>query len=216
MKNKFPDYIVIEGPIGVGKTSLARRLAEYCGSELMLEGADNNPFLERFYRNPKQFALATQLFFLLQRTQQLNELRQGDMFRAVQVADFLIEKDRIFAELTLDNDELKIYAQVYQHLTIETPQPDLVIYLQAPVAILRERIERRGIHYEQWMEPAYLQRLADSYTRFFHAYDRAPLLIVNSAQVNFIDNDRDFLQLIEQIRKNHGGRYYYNPISLAV
>lgn len=216
MNNTFPDYIVVEGPIGVGKTSLAHRLAEYCGSQLLLENAEKNPFLERFYRNPKQVALATQLFFLLQRAQQLNDLRQGDMFRPVQVADFLIEKDRLFAELTLDEDELRLYHQVYDHLTIEVPKPDLVIYLQAPVEVLHDRIQKRGITYEHRIEFSYLQNLADSYTRFFHDYRDAPLLIVNSTQVNFVHNEQDFLQLVEQIQKTRSGRHYYNPISFDV
>lgn len=216
MKNAFPKYIVIEGPIGVGKTSLARRLAEYCGSQLLLESPENNPFLERFYRNPKQAALATQLYFLLQRAQQLSELRQSDLFRPVYVADFLIEKDRLFAELTLDSDELQLYQQVYDHLTIEVAKPDLVIYLQAPVTTLLDRIQKRGITYEQRIEVAYLQNLIDSYTRFFYNYQNAPLLIVNSAQVNFVDNERDFLQLVQQISKTHNGRHYYNPISLDI
>ena len=147
-----PGFIVVEGPIGVGKTSLARRLAETFGSELLLEGAADNPFLERFYRNPRSAAMQTQLFFLLQRAQQMQELRQADMFEPVRVADFLMDKDRLFARLTLDNEEYKLYEQVYSHLTIDVPKPDLVIYLQAPVDVLMKRIGKRGIAYERAME----------------------------------------------------------------
>jgi deoxyadenosine/deoxycytidine kinase len=211
-----PEFIVVEGPIGVGKTSLARRLAESFDSELLLETADDNPFLERFYRNPKQAALSTQLFFLLQRAQQLVDMRQSDMFRPVRVADFLIEKDRLFAELTLSSDELKLYEQVYSHLTLDAPRPDLVIYLQAPVEVLLDRIARRGIGYEQMIEASYLQRLADAYTRFFYDYSDSPLLIVNAAGINFVDNDRDYQQLLDQISKTRKGRHYFNPSPLSI
>jgi len=138
-------YIVVEGPIGVGKTSLANKLALEYGSELLLERADENPFLAGFYRNPRQYALSAQLHFLLQRARQVQDFRQADMFHGTYVADFMIDKDRLFAQMTLDNDELALYEQIYRHLTLDAPRPDLVIYLQAPVAALRERITRRGI-----------------------------------------------------------------------
>lgn len=211
-----PQYIVVEGPIGVGKTSLARRLAESFGSELLLETAEENPFLERFYRNPKQAALSTQLFFLLQRAQQLADMRQSDMFRPVRVADFLIEKDRLFAELTLTSDELQLYEQVYSHLTLDAPRPDLVIYLQAPVEVLLDRIARRGIGFEQLIEASYLQRLADAYTRFFYNYSESPLLIVNAAGINLVDNEQDYQQLLDQISKTRSGRHYFNPSPLSI
>ena len=140
-----PDFIVIEGPIGVGKTTLAKKLADSFGSETLLEGADENPFMTKFYENPKAVALSAQLFFLLQRAKQMQDLRQGDMFNPVRIADFLMEKDRLFAELTLDDDELKLYEQVYAQLTIDVPEPDLVIYLQAPVEVLLQRNENRGL-----------------------------------------------------------------------
>ncbi|NIP72623.1 MAG: deoxynucleoside kinase [Gammaproteobacteria bacterium] len=209
-------FIVVEGPIGVGKTSLARRLAETYGSELLLEDAERNPFLERFYRNPRQGALPAQLFFLFQRAQQMQELRQGDMFAPVRVADFLIEKDRLFAEITLDRDELELYEQVYGRLTIDAPCPDLVIYLQAPVEVLRQRIARRAIPHEQLMDAAYLSRLAEAYTRFFHDYTEAPLLIVNAAQIDLVASDEDFNQLLEYIRRVRTGRHYFNPIPIAL
>src|SRR5688572_3038521 len=171
-------YVVVEGPIGVGKTSLARRLAKSFGSELILEQADENPFLERFYRNPKSAALQTQLFFLFQRTRQLEDIRQHDLFDTVRVADYLIDKDRLFARLTLDDEEYALYDQIYERLATDMPVPDLVIYLQAPVDILLERIARRGIRYEQKIEREYLEKLQETYARFFHAYNVSPLLIV--------------------------------------
>jgi len=211
-----PGYIVVEGPIGVGKTSLARRLAETFGSELLLEGAADNPFLERFYRNPRAAAMQTQLFFLLQRAQQMQELRQGDMFEPVRVSDFLMDKDRLFAKVTLDHEEFKLYEQVYSHLTIDVPKPDLVIYLQAPVDVLVKRIGKRGIGYERGMEPAYLRSLCETYTRFFHYYDEAPLLIVNAAEINLVDSDSDYQALLEQMALAGSGRHYFNPMPEAI
>jgi deoxyguanosine kinase len=212
MSQENPGYIVVEGPIGVGKTSLARRLAHTFGTELLLEGADENPFLQRFYKDPKGAALPTQLFFLMQRAQQVRELRQGDMFRPVRVADFLIEKDRLFAQMTLDDDELKLYEQVYQHLALDAPTPDLVIYLQAPVEVLLARIRKRNRDYELHIDAAYLQRLADAYTRFFYQYNDAPLLIVNAAGINLVEGDMDYNALLEQIHHAGSGRHYFNPL----
>jgi deoxyadenosine/deoxycytidine kinase len=209
-------FIVVEGPIGVGKTSLARRLAQSVGSELILEQAEENPFLERFYRNPRAAALQTQLFFLFQRTRQLEDIRQHDLFDTVRVADYLLDKDRLFARLTLDEEEFALYEQVYSRLAVDAPVPDLVIYLQAPVDVLLERIERRGIRYEQHMERDYLERLQEAYARFFHEYDASPLLIVNAAQADFVSNELDYAQLLEQVRRIRRGRHYYNPLKSAV
>lgn len=167
-------YIVIEGPIGVGKTSLANKLAQEFGSELLLEKAEDNPFLANFYQNLRQYALSAQLYFLLQRAQQVQDFRQSDLFRGSYVADFMVDKDRLFAQMTLNQDGLELYQQIYTHLTLNAPRPDLVIYLQAPVATLRERITRRGIEYEQQIRDDYLLRLSESYTRFFTTMTRAP------------------------------------------
>jgi deoxyguanosine kinase len=205
-------FVVVEGPIGVGKTSLARRLARSFGSELILEQADENPFLERFYRNPKSAALQTQLFFLFQRTRQLENIRQHDLFDTVRVADYLIDKDKLFGRLTLDEEEFALYDQIYARLATDTPVPDLVIYLQAPVDILLERIARRGIKYEQQIERDYLEKLQEAYARFFHGYDASPLLIVNAAQADFVSNDQDYNQLFEQIKRTRRGRHYFNPL----
>lgn len=207
-----PRFIVVEGPIGVGKTTLARRLAKTFGSELLLEGAEENPFLERFYRNPRDAALPVQMFFLFQRARQMQELRQGDMFEPVRVSDFMLEKDRLFAELTLDSDELRLYEQAYELVTLDAPQPDLVIYLQAPVDVLMQRITRRARHGEEHIDTGYLKRVTDSYARFFYEYDGAPLLIVNAAEIDLASSDGDYIMLLEQIRLTNHGRHYFNPI----
>lgn len=212
MTNGAHRYIVVEGPIGVGKTSLARRLAEHYGSDLVLEQAEENPFLERFYRDPKRFALPAQLFFLFQRARQIQDMRQDDMFAPVRVADFLLEKDALFAELTLAPDELSLYRQTYEHLAIDAPQPDLVVYLQAPADVLLHRVRKRGVPYEQVIEPVYLERLAEAYTRFFHNYNASPLLIVNAREINPVDRDADFRQLVRAIDAAKSGRHYFNPV----
>jgi deoxyguanosine kinase len=205
-------YIVIEGPIGVGKTSLARRLAATLEAELVLEQDAQNPFLERFYKNPKSGALPAQLFFLFQRAQQLGTLKQQDMFAPRRVADYLFEKDRLFAGLTLDQAEMALYDQVASRLAVDPPKPDLVVYLQAPVETLLQRIARRGIGYESGIDAAYLARLNDAYARFFHEYDRAPLLIVNAASIDPVQNHADFEELVGAIRRMKKGRMYFNPL----
>lgn len=208
----IPRYIAIEGPIGVGKTSLAKRLAESFNYDILLEKSDENPFLDRFYQNPRQHALATQLFFLFQRTQQLQDLRQDDMFEPVRVADFLIEKDRLFARQNLDGDEFQLYENVYQHLTIDAPKPDLVIYLQAPADVLFERIQNRGIASEQLIDRAYLLNLIDAYTNYFHYYDESTLLVVNSAEIDLVNNNEDYELLVSHIKSiQKGSRHFFNP-----
>ncbi|NOY66925.1 MAG: deoxynucleoside kinase [Gammaproteobacteria bacterium] len=209
-------YIVIEGPIGVGKTSLARRLADSFGSELILEDAAGNPFLDRFYDDPKSAALPVQLFFLFQRAQQMQSLMQDDMFTPVRVADFLMDKDRLFAELTLDQHELNLYQQVADNLSVEAPKPDLVVYLQAPADVLRERISGRNIKAEQMIDNDYLTRLVDVYSRFFHDYNEAPLLIVNAADIDPVNNDDDYQLLLKRILSMKNGRHYFNPLPIAM
>lgn len=206
-----PRYIAVEGPIGVGKTSLCKRLAESLEYEVVLEKAEENPFLNRFYRDRRQHALATQLFFLLQRAQQIQELRQDDLFKTARVADFMIEKDRLFAQQTLDPDEFKLYENVYQHLTLDAPVPDLVIYLQAPTETLLGRIQRRGIAAEQYIERSYLEQLNEAYTEFFHYYNASSLLIVNSTQIDLVNNDSDYQELVSYILALPSGTHYFNP-----
>ncbi len=205
-------YVVIEGPIGVGKTSLARRLAELWSAELVLEQAEQNPFLEKFYRDPVGTALPVQLHFLFQRTQQLARFKQQDLFSAVRVADYLLEKDQLFARVTLDDAEFGLYQQVYERLVIEPPQPDLVIYLQAPVDILLQRISRRGLRMESLIDRAYLEKLNEAYARFFHDYDAAPLLIVNATTLDPLANEADFAELLAAISRMKRGRLYFNPV----
>jgi deoxyguanosine kinase len=209
--DSLPRFIAVEGPIGVGKTSLTMRLASSLNYETFLEAPERNPFLERFYQNRKQAALQTQLFFLFERARQIQELRQGDMFEPIRVADFLLEKDRLFAEINLDTDEMVLYNKIYEHLTIDAPRPDLVIYLQAPVDVLLERIHLRGISSEQNIERTYLNQLVDAYTQFFHYYDKSPLLIVNAADIDLVNNDDDYDRLLDYLPSVTRGRHYYNP-----
>jgi deoxyguanosine kinase len=205
-------FIVVEGPIGVGKTSLARRLCTSLAAQPVFEQAAQNPFLERFYKNPRAGALPTQLYFLLQRAQQLAALKQQDLFAPLRVADYLLDKDRLFARVTLDDAEYELYEQLYARLDIQAPKPDLVVYLQAPVDVLLERITRRGVDYEHYIDRQYLEKLNQAYARFFHEFKDAPLLIVNAASIDPISNQRDYDELLAAIRRMSRGRLYYNPL----
>lgn len=208
---KLPRFIAIEGPIGVGKTSLCKRLAETFNYDTLLENSEDNPFLDRFYEDPQQHALATQLFFLFQRAQQIQELRQDDLFEPVRIADFLLDKDRLFAQLNLDEDEFELYSNVYRHITVDAPDPDLVIYLQAPTDVLLDRIQKRGIKSEQLIEQQYLENLNQAYMEFFHHYRKTTLLIVNSADINPVDNEDDYQLLVDYILSAPTGVQYFNP-----
>ena len=205
-------HIVVEGPIGAGKTSLARRIANASGAALMLETPDDNPFLPKFYRDMARYALPTQLFFLFQRIHQLAELKQTDLFKGVTIGDFLIEKDPLFARMILSDDELALYEQMYRHLKPQAVVPDLVIYLQAHPDTLIERVKRRGAAYEQPISETYLMKLSERYTRFFHHYEAAPLLIVNADHFNFVDTDEDFALLMKHVREFRGKREYLNRL----
>ena len=206
-----PNYIAVEGAIGVGKTTLAKKLAASFNYETLLEEAGENPFLERFYRNRRQAALATQLFFLFQRSQKIQDMRQSDIFEPVRVADFLIEKDPLFARINLDRDELELYQKVYQQLTIDAPRPDLVIYLQAPTDVLLSRIDSRGIQAERAIERDYLERLNEVYSEFFLYYDDAPLLIVNASEIDLANGEADYTHLVDYLLDIRSGRHYFNP-----
>lgn len=207
-----PGYVVVEGPIGVGKTSLARRLGDSFECELLLENSAENPFLERFYQSPRQYALPTQLFFLFQRARQLEQLRQTDMFSPRRVSDFLLEKDILFAESNLEDDEMRLYEQVYRQLSPNVPQPDLVIYLQASAEVLMQRVRRRGVDFERNIEPEYLERLCDAYARFFFSYMDAPLLMVNATDINLVDSDEDYNVLLDYLTRVKNGRHFLNPL----
>jgi len=213
LQGKVPEYIVVEGPMGVGKSSLASRLAEQFNADILFEQPEENPFLERFYRSREKYALPTQLHFLFQRCQQMKTLQQRDLFHSSVVSDFLLEKDRLFAQLNLDEDELHLYDQIYRHMSPELPRPDLVIYLQAPVSVLMQRIRRRGIDAEQDIDGDYLKSLCDIYSQFFHSYTRSPLLVVNAENINHVDSDDDYTMLLNHILSIKSGRHYFNPLS---
>ncbi len=206
-----PRYIAVEGPIGVGKTTLAKRLAESFEADLVLEEPQDNPFLERFYRDPRRYALPTQLYFIFQRARQYQAMRQADMFEPVRVTDFLLEKDRLFAQLNLDDDELGLYDLVYEKLAIDAPVPDLVVYLQAPADVLLRRVSTRGIAYEQGITREYMSRVSEAYTRFFHHFDRSSVLIVNTGEIDLVGTDSGYAILLDQLRGLRPGRHFFNP-----
>lgn len=206
-----PRFVAVEGPIGVGKTTLARRLAEHFGYPVLLEPAADNPFLDRFYREGRRHALPTQLYFLLNRARQMADLPHDDLVGPSLVADFLLEKDDLFARLTLDDHEYALYRQIRDNLDIHPPRPDLVIYLQAPVSVLLGRIRRRGIPYERDIDSEYLETLNGAYTELFHFYDAAPLLVVNASEIDFAHNDAHFQALLAQLEQMNGSRQYFNP-----
>ncbi len=211
-----PRYLVVEGPIGVGKTTLAKRLAHSFESDPLLERVDDNPFLERFYSDPKSAALSTQLHFLFSRAELAQTLRQSDLFRPAFVADFMLEKDHLFAEVTLSDDEFVLYRKVYDSVNLHVPQPDLVVYLQAPLDVLLRRIAKRGRDWERRIDPNHLERLSNAYTRFFHDYNNAPLLIVNAAEIDLVNNDNNYQQLLHQVQTLRTGRHYFNPMPIAL
>lgn len=204
-------YIVVEGPIGSGKTTLARKLADMFPVNLLLENAGANPFLPRFYQDAPRYALPTQLFFLFQRVEQIRDLGQRDMFNHATIADFFLEKDQLFAQLNLDDEEYALYRQMYQHLHVQVPTPDLVIYLQSPVDTLYERVNQRGMNYEQEIAREYLSRLSDAYSTFFHQYDAAPVLIVNNENLDITEKDAAIKMLLERIMQMRGRREFFNP-----
>ena len=214
MSKVSPEYIVVEGPIGVGKTTLARRLAETLGTDLLLEAASENPFLPKFYQDPRSAALPTQLHFLFQRVRQVEVLKQTDMFKPALVADFIIQKDSLFAKVTLDEHELDLYYQVYDRLTLDVPAPDLVIYLQAPTDNLVRRVHERGISFEKNIKEEYLQAISAAYINFFYDYTLSPLLIVNTTDFDLASSNKNFDILLKYIQDLSPGRHYFNPKAL--
>ena len=207
---KYP-YIVIEGPIGSGKTTLARKFADRFKVNVLLENAEANPFLPKFYLDAQRYALPTQLFFLFQRSGQIRDLTQRDLFSQATIADFFLEKDPIFAQMNLNDEEFALYRQIYQHLQLQASKPDLVIYLQTPVDALVERVNHRNVNYEQGIPREYLARLANAYSDFFHQYEASPLLIVNNEKLNTAENDAALDVLIARILQIRGRREFFNP-----
>jgi deoxyadenosine/deoxycytidine kinase len=207
MKNR---YIVVEGPIGCGKTSLANKLALRMGATALLEDAASNPFLGQFYRDMSRYALPTQLFFLFQRVGQLEALKQPDLFAKPTVADFTLAKDPLFARMTLDDAEYQLYRQIYEHVKPKAPVPDLVIYLQVSVNTLIARVKKRGNPIENGIDEDYLRRLSEAYTRYFYNYADSPLLIVNSERLNFVEVPEHLDLLVERVNAMRGGREFFN------
>lgn len=214
MKTESSQFIVVEGPIGVGKTSLAKKLSESLSGTLILEDIDNNPFLDRFYKGGRG-ALPAQLHCLFQRAKQLEILRQSDLFSSIYVADFHLEKDKLFASVNLDSSEMELYEKVYENMDIENVVPDLVIYLQANPSILLERIARRNVPSEKFIDRNYLENITESFARHYHSYDDGPLLIVNTASIDPLNNEIEYKQLLEQIKTTKGGRHFFNPLSVV-
>ena len=213
--DKLPKFIAVEGPIGAGKTTLTKLLADSFNYDAFLEEPSQNPFLPDFYINPSQAALATQLFFLFQRVKQIQELKQDDIFTSNRVSDFLLDKDKLFAKATLSAEELKLYEQIYQYLSIDLPTPDLVIYLQAETKTLYERVMHRGIEMEKTISFEYLELLNETYKEFFFEFDRSPVLIVNSDYLDFQFNKSDYNLLLEKLldyfNNQEGTKMYFNP-----
>jgi deoxyadenosine/deoxycytidine kinase len=205
-------YIVIEGPIGVGKTSLARLLAKEFNARCIFEKPDENPFLPHFYQDRKKYAFQTQIFFLLNRFQQQKEIAQLDLFNQITLCDYLFAKDRIFASLNLDNHELALYEQIFQLLNVQIPSPDLVIFLQAKPEVLLHRIKSRSISYEKEMDLEYLKTLIEGYNYYFFHYDRAPLLVVDTSEIDFVNRKEDLDQLAREIKQMKKGTWYFIPL----
>ena len=209
---KSPRYIAIEGPIGVGKSSLARILAQKFGARLVKEEVANNPFLERFYDNPRKYAFQTQLFFLLSRYRQQKELAQGSLFDSGVVCDYILAKDKIFALINLEDDEVSLYESVYRLLASTLPKPDMVVYLQARPEVLLSRVRKRGVAYERNISLDYLKTLSDAYNEYFFHYNETPLLVVNTSEIDFVERSRDLEHLVREVKSMRRGTQHYIPL----
>ena len=216
MKDLSSKYIVIEGPIGVGKTSLANKLALESDAELILENVDDNPFLSKFYKNQREVSFQTQLYFLLTRTRQVQSFKQQDIFSKPRVSDFMLQKDRLFAQVTLNNEEYDLYDQLYSYMTVDIPKPDLLIYLQAPIEVLMKRIRKRGRDFEKYITSQYLENLNSTYLRFFNSYNGSPLLVVNAEDIDFVNNANDYKNLLNKIYSIDKGKHYFNPMASII
>ena len=216
MKDLSSKYIVIEGPIGVGKTSLANKLALEWDAELILENVDDNPFLSKFYKNQREVSFQTQLYFLLTRTRQVQSFKQQDIFSKPRVSDFMLQKDRLFAQVTLNNEEYDLYDQLYSYMTVDIPKPDLLIYLQAPIEVLMKRIRKRGRDFEKYITSQYLENLNSTYLRFFNSYNGSPLLVVNAEDIDFVNNANDYKNLLNKIYSIDKGKHYINPMASII
>jgi len=216
MKDLTSKYIIIEGPIGVGKTSLSNKLALEWDADLVLENVDDNPFLSKFYKNPREVSLQTQLYFLLTRTRQVQAFKQQDIFSNARVSDFMLQKDRLFAQVTLNNEEYDLYDQLYSYMAVDIPKPDLIIYLQAPIDTLIKRIKKRGRNFEKYIDAEYLERLNAMYLKFFNTYDASPLLIINAGDIDFVNNKNDYKNLLDKIYSIEKGRHYFNPLASII
>ena len=216
MKDLTSKYIIIEGPIEVGKTSLSNKLALEWDADLVLENVDDNPFLSKFYKNPREVSLQTQLYFLLTRTRQVQAFKQQDIFSNARVSDFMLQKDRLFAQVTLNNEEYDLYDQLYSYMAVDIPKPDLIIYLQAPIDTLIKRIKKRGRNFEKYIDAEYLERLNAMYLKFFNTYDASPLLIINAGDIDFVNNKNDYKNLLDKIYSIEKGRHYFNPLASII
>ena len=207
-----PRFIAVEGAIGAGKTSLVNLLEQQYGARVILEENDSNPFIAKFYEDQETFSFQTQIFFLLSRYNQYMELAQRDLFNSVVVIDYLFQRDKIFAQLNLEDHEYRLYEQIYNLISSKAPKPDLVIFLQASTEVLLERVSKRGREYESFMDPDYLDSVNKAFNNFFFYYSDTPLLVINTNEIDFVEKKCDLEELINKVNSHKIGREYYNPL----
>jgi deoxyguanosine kinase len=205
-------FIAVEGAIGAGKTSLVNLLKQQYGARVILEENDSNPFIAKFYEDQETYSFQTQIFFLLNRYNQYMELAQRDLFNSVVVIDYLFQRDKIFAQLNLEDHEYRLYEQIYNLISSKAPKPDLVIFLQASTQVLLERVSKRGREYESFMDPNYLDSVNKAFNNFFFYYSDTPLLVINTNEIDFVEKRCDLEELINKINSHKIGREYYNPL----